>query len=178
MKHIVTIMKAAEFAAIKHTRQRRKGETAEPYLNHLIEVASLVADATDGNPEIVIAALLHDAVEDQDVTNAEIDALFGSSVASIVAEVTDDKSLPKEERKQRQVTGAPHKSEAASIIKLADKTSNLRAIANSPPSWPIERKKEYLAWARSVVSGLPFKPIRLLAKFEEAEKLALARVAE
>jgi (p)ppGpp synthase/HD superfamily hydrolase len=178
MNDIATIMKAAEFAAVKHAHQRRKGESAEPYINHLIEVASLVAEATDGNPEIVIAALLHDCVEDQGVTNAEIAARFGATVASIVAEVTDDESLPKEERKRRQITGASHKSEAASILKLADKTSNLRAIANSPPPWPAERKRQYVMWARSVVAGLPFKPVELMAKFEEAAELALASVSD
>jgi (p)ppGpp synthase/HD superfamily hydrolase len=164
MNGVRTIMRAAEFAARKHSNQKRAGEAAEPYINHLLEVASLVADATDGNPDGVIAALLHDVVEDQDVTNAEVAAQFGASVASIVAEVTDDKSVAKDERKLRQVASAPHKSDAASIIKLADKTANLRAIANSPPPWNTERKKEYVAWARSVVSGLPFKPTEHLAQ--------------
>jgi (p)ppGpp synthase/HD superfamily hydrolase len=135
MNDIVTIMKAADFAARKHTNQKRKGEVAEPYLNHLIEVANLVAEATDGRPDVVVAALLHDAVEDQDVTNGEIADLFGptvaSLVASLVAELTDDKSLPKRVRKDEQIAGASHKSEGASVIKLADKTSNLLAIANS-----------------------------------------------
>ena len=173
MNGIKRIMHAAEFAAVKHSQQRRNGEKAEPYVNHLLEVASLVADATDGDPEAVIAALLHDVVEDQEVTNAEVAERFGASVASIVAEVTDDKSLAKDERKRRQVASAPHKSEAASILKLADKTANLRAIANSPPPWPAERKQDYVAWAKSVVSGLPVKPADLLAKFEAAARSAL-----
>jgi len=94
MNDIVAIMRAADFAARKHTGQKRKGREAEPYLNHLIEVATLVAEATDGRPDAVIAALLHDAIEDQDVTHSEIADLFGPTVASLVAEVTDDKSLP------------------------------------------------------------------------------------
>ena len=136
-----------------------------------------MADATDGDPDAVVAALLHDVVEDQDVTNAEVAAKFGGSVASIVAEVTDDKALAKDERKRRQVASAPHKSDAASIIKLADKTANLRAIASSPPPWPAERKREYIAWAQSVVSGLPIKPAPLLAKFEAAAHSALASIS-
>ena len=160
MNDIVAIMK------------KRKGEEAEPYLNHLIEVASLVAEFTDGRPEVVIAALLHDAVEDQGVTNAEIADLFGPSAASLVAEVTDDKSLPKQVRKDMQIAGASHKSDGASVIKLADKTSNLVAIAKSPPPWPKERKRAYVDWARSVVSGLPFTPAELLARFDEAARLA------
>jgi (p)ppGpp synthase/HD superfamily hydrolase len=96
MNDIVAIMRAAGFAARKYVDQRRKREEAEPYLNHLIEVASLVAEATDGDPDAVIAALLHDAVEDQGVTVAEIADLFGPTAASLVAEVTDDKNLPKQ----------------------------------------------------------------------------------
>src|SRR5271157_2257789 len=173
MNDVVAIMRAADFAARKHTNQKRKGEEAEPYLNHLIEVAALVAEATDGRPDAVIAALLHDAVEDQDVTNAEIADLFGPTVASLVAEVTDDKSLSKPARKDKQIASAPHKSDGASVIKLADKTSNLLAIGNSPPPWPPDRKRAYVEWARSVVSGLPFKPAGLLARFEEAARLAM-----
>src|SRR5271163_436716 len=115
MNDIVTIMKAADFAARKHANQKRKGEVEEPYLNHLIEVATLVAEATDGRPEVVVAALLHDAVEDQDVTNTEIAGLFGPTVASLVAELTDDKSLLKQERKDKQIAAASHKSEGASV---------------------------------------------------------------
>ena len=146
MNDIVAIMKAADFAARKHTHQKRKGEEAEPYLNHLIEVATLVAEATDGQPDAVIGALLHDAVEDQDVTNAQIADLFGPTVASLVAEVTDDKSLLKEVRKDNQIAGAPHKSDGASVIKLADKTSNLLANAIRPPPWPPDSGKR--AYAR------------------------------
>jgi len=172
MNNIVAIMRAADFAARKHTSQKRKGGEAEPYLNHLIEVATLVAEATDGRPDAVIAALLHDAIEDQDVTHSEIADLFGPTVASLVAEVTDDKSLPKQVRKDQQIAVASHKSDGASVIKLADKTSNLLAIANSPPPWPTDRKRAYVEWAGAVVSGLPFKPAGLLARFEEAARLA------
>jgi GTP diphosphokinase / guanosine-3',5'-bis(diphosphate) 3'-diphosphatase len=152
---VVTIMKAADFAARKHANQRRKGEEAEPCLNHLIEVASLVADATDGHQEVVVATLLHDAVEDQDVTNEEIADLFGPTVASIVAEVADDKSLPKEVRKDKQVAGASHKSEGASVIKLADKTSNLRAIAKSPPR---HQGPPNANWDLGRIDDRPIKP--------------------
>jgi (p)ppGpp synthase/HD superfamily hydrolase len=141
MNDVVRVLKAGEFAACKHSKQRRKGEEAEPYLNHLIEVASLVAEATDGRPDVVIAALLHDAVEDQRVELDEISAMFGSQVAALVAEVTDDKRLEKQVRKEIQIASAPHKSPDACVIALADKISNLLAIAKSPPPWPIERKR-------------------------------------
>src|SRR5580693_7830715 len=172
MNDIVAIMRAAEFAARKHAKQKRKGEEAEPYLNHLIEVATLVAEATDGQPDAVVAALLHDVVEDQDVKIEEIVDLFGPTVASLVAEMTDDKTLLKHERKNAQIAHAPHMSREAATIKIADKTANLLAIAESPPQWPSERKRAYVEWARAVVSGLPFKPAELLARFEEAARLA------
>jgi (p)ppGpp synthase/HD superfamily hydrolase len=178
MNDIVVITRAADFAARKHTKQKRKGEEAEPYLNHLIEVATLVAESTDGRPDVVIAALLHDPVEDQDVTSAEIVDLFGPTVASLVAELTDDKSLPKQVRKDQQIAGTSHKSDGASVIKLADKTSNLLAIAKSPPPWPKERKRAYVEWASAVVSGLPFKPARLMARFEDAARLATESIEQ
>lgn len=178
MNDIVRIMKAADYAARKHTYQRRKGDASEPYLNHLIEVADLVAEATEGRADAVVSALLHDAVEDQDVTIDEIADMFGPSVASVIAELTDDKALPKQERKGKQIENAPHTSDMASVIKLADKTSNLWALAKSPPPWPIERKREYIQWARTVVSRLPFKPSALLALFEEAAKQAADSVAQ
>src|SRR5271166_1771855 len=177
MHDIVAIMRAADFAARKHTNLTRKGEQAEPYLNHLIEVATLVAEATDGHPDAVIAALMHDAVEDQDVTIEEIAAIFGENVAALVTEVTNDRSLAKKERKNRQIAHASHKSPDASAIKLADKTSNLLAIAKSPPPWATDRKRAYddraspagpAKGSRAVVEGLPHKPAGLLAQFEEA----------
>ncbi|HEY5409389.1 MAG TPA: HD domain-containing protein, partial [Caulobacteraceae bacterium] len=148
----------------------RKGEAAEPYTNHLAEVAELAATATDGaDPELVIAAVLHDVVEDTPTSNAEVERRFGARVAALVAEVTDDKSLPKLERKRLQVAHAAHASVGAKIIKLADKTSNLRALAASPPvDWPAERKAEYLAWAQRVVENCRGASPWLEAIFDEA----------
>ena len=118
---------------------------------------------------------MHDAVEDQDVTLDEIRALYGEDVAAIVAEVTDDKSLPKPIRKELQVSKAPHKSRAASILKLADKTSNVRAVVQTPPThWPLERKQAYVAWAKAVVEGLPHKPAVLMTQFLAATASAEA----
>jgi len=150
---VLTLARAYNFAAAKHIDQRRKGEAAEPYVNHLTEVAELVARATEGaEPDIVIAAILHDTVEDTATTLPEIEAAFGKSVAAMVAEVTDDKSLPKEIRKSLQIEHAAHASHGAKLIKLADKTSNLRALATSPPrGWSTERQSDYAAWAKQVV---------------------------
>jgi (p)ppGpp synthase/HD superfamily hydrolase len=150
------ILKAAHFAALRHSGQRRKGATGEPYVNHLLEVAELVASALDeSDPHLVMAALLHDTVEDVGVTKQELIETFGEDVANLVMEVTDDKSLPKKERKRLQIVNAPHKSVRAQVIKLADKISNLRAILASPPTdWSVERQREYFEWAKQVVEAL------------------------
>jgi (p)ppGpp synthase/HD superfamily hydrolase len=129
------VLKAADAAARWHVHQRRKGAAQEPYINHLIEVAMLAADATGGvDSNLVMAALLHDAIEDCKVPKRLIAEIFGDDVASLVDEVTDDKNLPKEVRKRKQVETSPNKSPRGKILKLADKTSNLRAIAASPPA--------------------------------------------
>jgi len=170
----VAVLRAADAAARWHVHQRRKGAAEEPYMNHLLEVAMLVAEATEGrDPDLVIAALLHDAIEDQEVPRETIVTAFGESVARIVDEVTDDKTLPKDERKRRQATDAPTKSTRAKILKLADKTSNLRAIAASPPrDWSVKRRLQYVAWAREVKAGLAGVPDWLENEFEEAAKQA------
>jgi (p)ppGpp synthase/HD superfamily hydrolase len=138
------ITSAAHFAAVKHADQRRKGKAGEPYINHLIEVADLVAlSLTEPDTNLIMAAFLHDVVEDTPTTNQELVERFGPDVAALVAEVTDDKSLPKAERKRLQIETAPKRSERAQSIKIADKISNLRAILHSPPTdWDQQRKKE------------------------------------
>src|SRR4051812_25176099 len=126
---IQPVLAAALYAAQKHARQKRKGVDETPYVNHLLEVAELIAASIDElDTNLIVAALLHDVVEDTATSPAEVRERFGSDVASLVAEVTDDKSLPKATRKALQVEHAPHKSKRAALIKLADKISNLRSI--------------------------------------------------
>jgi (p)ppGpp synthase/HD superfamily hydrolase len=152
---VLQLTRALDFAARKHVHQRRKGETAEPYINHLADVARLLAAATDGKDTVlVVAGLLHDTLEDTETGYDELVAEFGAEVAALVAEVTDDTSLPRAERKQHQVAHASRKSARAKMLKLADKTSNLHSILTSPPvNWSQSRKREYFAWARDVVGG-------------------------
>jgi (p)ppGpp synthase/HD superfamily hydrolase len=167
---VVQVTRALDYAARKHVSQRRKGEAQEPYINHLAEVAHLLAEATGGgDSNLVIAGLLHDCIEDQGVTYEELVELFGDDVADLVRDVTDDKTLLKAERKRLQVELAPHKSDRAKMLKIADKTSNLRAIAVSPPSgWDEQRKRDYFAWALAVVAGCRDVNAFLEAKFDEA----------
>jgi guanosine-3',5'-bis(diphosphate) 3'-pyrophosphohydrolase len=152
---LLLAVNAADFAARRHVNQRRKGATSEPYLNHLAEVAMLLAGATEGrDPGLVAAGFLHDTLEDTPTEYEELVARFGEDVADLVAAVTDDKGLPKAERKRLQVETAPKKSERARLLKIADKISNLRSIATSPPAdWDATRALEYIDWAERVVAG-------------------------
>jgi GTP diphosphokinase / guanosine-3',5'-bis(diphosphate) 3'-diphosphatase len=156
LNEVTLLARAWRVAAEQHVDQRRKGNRAEPYINHLAEVAELVAEATGGSDaRLVAAAVLHDTIEDSDMTRAKLERLFGTDVAQLVAEVSDDTSLPRQERKRLQVAHAPRKSARAKILKLADKTSNLRSVTHSPPSeWSLDRRRNYLTWARDVAVGL------------------------
>jgi (p)ppGpp synthase/HD superfamily hydrolase len=155
MTNPVLVSDAYAFAAERHVRQRRKGVKEEPYINHLVEVAALVAAAIEGkDPNLTAAAVLHDTLEDTRTSFEELVKRFNRDVADLVAEVTDDKTLPKQVRKDLQVADTPKKSSRAKIIKMADKISNLRSLVNSPPgNWSEERKRIYLDWARQVVEG-------------------------
>jgi (p)ppGpp synthase/HD superfamily hydrolase len=162
------ILAAAKFAAEKHAAQKRKGAAAEPYVNHLIEVAQLIASSSEQlDANLVMAGFLHDTIEDTGTTAEELEQAFGSDIAALVVELTDDKSLPKEVRKELQVEEAPHKSVRAQVIKLADKISNLRSLLTSPPSnWNMQRKREYFAWAQRVVNALSAPNPILKAEFD------------
>jgi guanosine-3',5'-bis(diphosphate) 3'-pyrophosphohydrolase len=149
------VLQAALFAAEKHKNQRRKDAEASPYINHPIALANVLA--TEGgvtDTDVLCAALLHDTIEDTETTAEELRELFGDVVTSIVLEVTDDKSMPKAERKRLQVEHAPHASMKAKQVKLADKICNLRDILSWPPAdWSLARKQEYFDWAAQVVAG-------------------------
>ena len=165
---VPAILAAAHFAAEKHANQKRKGKAGEPYINHLLEVAQLVSSAlSDPDTNLVIAALLHATLEDAGVTREDLARRFGEDAACLVIEVTDDKSLPKLERKRLQIENGPKKSVRAQFIKVADKISNMRSILVSPPKeWDLERKKNYFKWARRVVDALSAPPPALMAEFE------------
>lgn len=151
-----SIIKAMAFAADRHRNQRRKDHDASPYINHPIALANVLANEGGvGDETVLMAALLHDTVEDTETSLRVIVEHFGQEVADIVAEVTDDRSLPKQERKRQQVEHAHHMSGRAKLVKLADKICNLRDIVDCPPAaWTAERKREYFDWAKSVVDGL------------------------
>ncbi|MGO9513959.1 MAG: HD domain-containing protein [Steroidobacteraceae bacterium] len=153
---VAIVLAASAFAAHKHRDQRRKGAEASPYINHPIAVANVLAnEAGITDPEILAAALLHDTIEDTDTTAKELEAKFGPHIAAIVVEVTDDKSLPKQERKRLQIEHAAAISEPAKLVKLADKICNVRDMSRSPPvNWSLERRADYFAWAKKVVDQM------------------------
>jgi GTP diphosphokinase / guanosine-3',5'-bis(diphosphate) 3'-diphosphatase len=164
------ILRAASFAADRHRDQRRKGADESPYINHPFAVASALCDeggVTDG--ELLAAALLHDTIEDTATTQEELRRAFGTRIAGIVAELTDDKSLSKAERKRLQLDNASHVSRDAQQLKIADKLCNLREILSSPPAdWPLFRKYQYFDWAKAVVDQVRASNPGLAEKFDAA----------
>lgn len=163
------LVKCSNFAAIKHSFQRRKDPEKTPYINHPIGVAHILTEEGGiRDPAVIMAAILHDTVEDTDTTLDEIKEEFGPSIAGIVAEVTDDKSLPYEERKRLQIVHAPTASKEAKLVKLADKLYNLRDLEKSTPeNWSDEKVKEYFIWASKVVDGLRGTNLHLEKSLDE-----------
>jgi guanosine-3',5'-bis(diphosphate) 3'-pyrophosphohydrolase len=175
-------LKAMKFSAEKHRNQRRKDEQESPYINHPIEVANVlwtVGDVYDVTT--IVGALLHDTIEDTNTTPEEILNNFGKDVLALVLEVSDDKSLPKKERKIKQIKKASFLSFRAKQLKLADKICNISDIANSPPqNWSWQRRVDYLEWADSVIAGLRGVNAKLETYFDETlteaqKKLALEK---
>lgn len=170
MTDTALIVRAAAFAAHKHRDQRRKDVRASPYINHPIELARVLAEVGGVTDAVTLsAALLHDTLEDTDTTPEELQRAFGPEVAAVVAEVSDDKALPKAERKRLQVEHAATISDRAKRVKLADKISNLTDVVHAPPaSWSLERRRAYFDWARSVIDRLRGVDPALEAAFDAA----------
>ncbi|MCB1800242.1 MAG: bifunctional (p)ppGpp synthetase/guanosine-3',5'-bis(diphosphate) 3'-pyrophosphohydrolase [Gammaproteobacteria bacterium] len=170
---MAVLIRAANFAASFHRDQRRKDHAGSPYINHPLALADLLLnEAGVADLDILVAALLHDTLEDTDATSAEIEAVFGASVRSIVEEVSDDMTLARAVRKRLQIERAPQLSPAARAVKLADKTCNLRDVLVCPPAgWSLQRCREYFDWANAVIDGLRGEHARLEALFDEVYRL-------
>lgn len=164
---LALLLRAAEFAAHAHSDQRRKGSQARPYINHCLTVAHTIRqDAPDTPTAVLCAALLHDVVEDTPVGAAPLRAAFGDAIADLVAEVTDDKSLPQAERKRLQIVRAAHLSAGACRIKLADKISNVYDLVHDPPAdWGHGRLVAYVDWTSQVIGALSVPHPTLLARY-------------
>lgn len=153
---ISLLLKAFKFAAFKHRDQRRKDQRASPYINHPIAVAEAlweIGGIRDG--ATLVAGILHDIIEDTDTSPEELASEFGEEICGIVKELTDDKYLPKHVRKRLQLENAGNLSTRARPVRMADKISNLDDIIHSPPAgWSLERREEYVIWARQVIDRL------------------------
>ena len=173
------LLRAIAFAADRHRTKRRKDKDETPYINHPIDVASRLANTgAVQDIDVLVAAVLHDTIEDTHTTAAELEQAFGERVRSLVLEVTDDKNVAKQDRKQRQAEHAPHLSPPAKMIKLADQTSNVTDVALTPPqNWALERKREYVDWAERVAAGCRGVNAGLDAAFDEAVRRARGALA-
>ena len=150
------LFNAAIFAAKKHQGQVRKDQRGSPYVTHpLIVTKTLWEIGGVRDSTTLVAAILHDTLEDTRTTPEEIRERFGGVVLAVVLEVTDDKSLEKIDRKRLQVVHAPELSLPAKLIKLGDKLTNCRDILESPPSdWPLQRRRHYIQWAADVIAKI------------------------
>lgn len=176
MDGVGLILKALDFAAHRHKNQFRKGGDKPPYINHPIQVASLLAnEAGEKDPVLLSAAIMHDVIEDtadssdeKEELIEEIRNLFGEEILSLTLEVTDDTNLRKPERKRLQIEHAFTISASAKKLKLADKILNVRDLTYNPPvGWHLERIIEYLDWAEKVVEGLRGVNEKLDGMFDE-----------
>jgi len=167
---ITLLMEALAFSAFKHRNQRRKDVDASPYINHPIALARVLAvEGGVSDHKTLVAAILHDTLEDTETSYEELKEKFGRIIAETVREVSDDKMLSKADRKRLQVEHAQHLSRRARLVKLADKTCNVRDVASHPPhGWDLARRREYFDWARQVVDQIRGTHERLEAAFDEA----------
>src|SRR6266852_6439617 len=158
------------FAADKHRRQRRKDAEAAPYINPPIALARVLAvEAGLSDAKLLAAAVLHDTLEDTQTSFEELKERFGAAVATVVLEVTDDKTLPKQQRKRLQVAHAARLSRRAKLVKLADKICNVRDVAANPPQrWRLARRREYFDWAKRVVDRMRGTHAKLERLFDPA----------
>jgi guanosine-3',5'-bis(diphosphate) 3'-pyrophosphohydrolase len=174
------LIKALKFAADKHRHQRRKDTESSPFINHPIEVAEVLVVIGDVDRiEVLQAAILHDTIEDTETTAAELEHNFGAEVRNLVEEVTDDKNLPKEERKRLQIERAAGLSAGAKQIKLADKICNVRDVTHAPPAnWTLQRRRDYLDWTEQVVAGCRKTNLRLERCYDRVLRDGRERLAE
>lgn len=176
-KILEKIFEALLFAAEKHKNQRRKDVDASPYINHPIAVVYyLYRYGRVFDSDVLVAAILHDTIEDANTSPEEVYELFGERTMQLVLELTENKSFPSDVRKKLQVEKAKGMSEGAQAIRIADKISNITDLIQSPPSgWSQERKREYLKWTKKVVDQLrginPGLEDIYYKKYIEAEKV-------
>jgi len=168
IEQLNTLMHTIHFAAEKHKYQRRKGQGDIPYINHPIKVCNILVEKGGvSDLATLMGAILHDTIEDTETTPEELTEIFGEEISKLVMEVTDNKNLSSVERKKHQVTHSCHASKKARNIKLADKSCNVLDLVISPPIWPVQRKRNYLQWAKDVVDSIRGTNPQLEAYFDD-----------
>jgi GTP diphosphokinase / guanosine-3',5'-bis(diphosphate) 3'-diphosphatase len=174
------LLKALQFASVKHRMQRRKDAASSPYINHPIAVATVLAvEGEVADEPVLVAAILHDTLEDTETTPDELLREFGDIVTSLVREVTDDRTLPRAERKRMQIVHASVASAGAKLIKIADKICNVRDIGIAPPVlWTRKRREEYLQWSTEVVNACRDVNPKLDRAFDDAVVAARAKIGK
>jgi (p)ppGpp synthase/HD superfamily hydrolase len=175
MDDIKIVIEAAAYAAEKHKSQRRKGSINIPYINHPLKVCKLICECGEENLDLLVAAILHDIIEDTDTSAQDIEKSFGKNVISIVLEVTDNMQFTKKKRKELQILKAPSLSREAKIIKIADKTSNISDILIYPIYWTKIRKLQYIEWSKLVFDGCKGQNDVLDMKFLETYNIGVER---
>ncbi len=161
-------VKACQFASEKHKAQKRKNKEGTPYINHPLEVANYISEVGRVYDVVpLVAAVLHDTVEDTDATYEELVSVFGQEIADVVMQVSDDKSLPKVTRKKRQVEHAKSISHNAKLVKICDKISNVKSTVLEPPSWSNEMCVGYGVWSRAVVCNMRGTNLAIEAEFDK-----------
>jgi guanosine-3',5'-bis(diphosphate) 3'-pyrophosphohydrolase len=170
------IRRASQYAARQHKGQFR-GDGKTPYITHPLGVAKILHEAGIYDDDTILAAILHDTIEDTGTTKKDIANLFGERVANFVHEVTNDPAHDKAQTKFVQITESKTRSIQANMVKVADKTYNLRDMTASPPNWTREKKIAKTEHARQVVNAMPFVPKRLRAMFDVAYKEAMTTIS-
>jgi GTP diphosphokinase / guanosine-3',5'-bis(diphosphate) 3'-diphosphatase len=167
MNEFDVVVRALSFAAEKHRNQRRKSVEETPYIEHPITVMRILWDGGVRDPVVLAAALLHDTLEDTDATSADLEQRFGQQVADVVQHCTDDKGLPKAERKRLTIVHAATAPARAQLVKLGDRIANCQDLAGAPPAgWSEARAGQYLDWSRQVVDAMRGVHAGLEARFD------------
>ena len=153
MMSYTMIFEAAQFATLHHREQKRGGVRGTPYVHHCFDVARRVAEAGVVEDFALCAAILHDVVEDTDVTLERVREQFGPNVATIVGQLT----LPLDCRKDYprklafQMAAMKEMDVYGRAIKIADKTSNIADLLIDPPKWSLLNILDYTRDAKRVV---------------------------
>jgi (p)ppGpp synthase/HD superfamily hydrolase len=172
-RSLAMLTQAYDLAARAHAGQRRKGIDV-PYINHPCAVAAMTAEALGHDDiEAIAAAVLHDVLEDTEVTEPELAARFGPRVTALVKELTDAPDwldLPLLDRKARQAEKMARGSIEARVIKIADQLSNIGDLCMAFGAWPQAHNRAYLAGAQTVVDACRGVAPRLEAAFDAVAK--------